>query len=414
MILSKDNAQSIKYALLLYLITNRGMFGDIGLLAFYGLCLWFILTDGLYTPLLKLMLWIIVPMLICFGVGFINHPTYDVFKDVYYFLSPVFTIYVGCIIAQRISIDVLKKSFLIVGIISSIAFIIKVLVQMGLVALIDPRTARVEGNEYVSSAVFLSLGVLVWELIKETQMTRREHRRYLWMFFINLLAIYISASRTFWVASVAFITIAAWPYIRKHLLRFTIIGILGIAGIGAIAVTNPDNTTIKTMLHSTEEMSATKFSSAADRNNNYRAYEVFRSMRQFETYSLTEKVFGRGFGETIDMVISPLGMRYIPFTHNGYPYILIKAGYAGMLCFFIFAFVMIRTIYRLRNYGDSNLRMLCYLAIGGIIVGYIVHSSVNGLFNHGYNIVLMLSGAYIYYQNKNEEDEDESPAYDQA
>lgn len=402
-----DNTQSIKFAFLLFLITNREMFGDIGLLAFYAICLWFIIKDGLYLPVFKYLALLIIPIVISFLIGFTKHGTYDTFKDVYYFLSPVFTTYVGCLIARRASIDVLKRSFLIVGIATALVYIIQVFASVGGLALVDPRSARYTTNAYVSCAIFLSIGVLLWGLITETTNTRRQYIRYVLMFFINFIAIYISGSRTYWLAAIVFMVVVSWTYIKKRLVRFGIIGIIVLTGIGAIIAKNPNNTTVKVILHSSDEMSATNFTTAAERNNNYRAYERYRAMKQFNGYPLLEKAFGGGFGEKIDMVISPVGARYIPILHNGYPYMLIKTGYFGMICFFLFGFLLIRMMLFHRNYGSSDVRMLCYLAIGGIIVSFVINASVWGLFNNGYNILLMLIGVYIYYLNETKQNESE-------
>lgn len=407
MAITSDNTQSIKFALLLFLITNRSMFGDVGFLAFYAICTWFIIKDGLYLPVFKYLSLMIIPIIIGVLIGFTQHGAYDVFKDVYYFLSPVFTTYVGCIIAKRAKIDVLKRAFLMVGIVTAIVYIIRVFTSVGGMALADPRAARYEGSAYVSCSVFLSIGVLLWGLITETDYTRKQHIRYALMFFINFIAIYISGSRTFWLTAIVFMAIVAWTYIKKRFVRFGFIGILVVAGIGAIIAANPNNTTVKVLLHSSDEMAATDFTTAAERNNNYRAYEKYRAMKQFNGYTLFEQVLGGGFGEKIDMVISPLGTRYIPILHNGYPYILVKTGYFGMICFFLFGFFLIRMMLYQRDYGSSDVRMFCYIAIGGVVASFIVNASVWGLFNDGYNILLMLSGAYIYYLNEAKKNETE-------
>lgn len=383
------------------------MFGDIGFLAFYAICMWFIIKDGLYLPVFKYLSLLIIPIVVCFLIGFTQYEPYDAFKDVYYFLSPVFTTYVGCVIARRVRIDVLKKAFLIVGIVTAIVYIIQVFTSVGVMALADPRAARYEGGAYVSCSVFLSIGVLLWGVITETANTRKQHISYVLMLFINFIAIYISGSRTFWLTAIVFMFIVSWTYIKKRLVRIGIISILVVAGIGAIIATNPNNTTVKVLLHSSDEMAATDFTTAAERNNNYRAYERYRAMKQFNDYTLFEQAFGGGFGEKIDMVISPLGARYIPILHNGYPYILIKTGYFGMTCFFLFGFFLTRMMLYQRYYGSSDVRMFCYIAIGGIVASFIINASVWGLFNDGYNILLMLSGAFIYYLNEAKESETE-------
>ena len=57
-------------------------------------------------------------------------------------------------------------------------------------------------------------------------------------------------------------------------------------------------------------------------------------------------------------------------------------------------------MWKLRNIDDSDLKMFCYMAIGGVLATFIINASVWGLFNNAYNILLMLSGIFIYYYNK--------------
>lgn len=70
-----------------------------------------------------------------------------------------------------------------------------------------------------------------------------------------------------------------------------------------------------------------------------------------------------------------------------------------MACFILFGYGLICRMHKMSNYGSNDLRMLCFMAIGGIVVSFIVNASVWGLFNDAYNILLMLGGMYLYYLN---------------
>ena len=400
MVTKFDTYQSIKLAIILFLITNRNLFGDIGFLTFYIICVWYILRDGLYWPVFKYVAIIMFPILVGFVMGLPKHEMYDTFKDIYYFLSPVFTCYVGCIIAKRTSINVLKQAFLIVGIFMAIFYVFSVFIEVGMLALGDPRAARYERDSSVSCAVFLSLGILLWDVTSNSQTVKKQGVIYIILFLINLLAIYISGSRTYWITVLVFMGIVAWSYIKERLMRFIVIGIVTLISIVMLLSANPNNTTVEVLLHSVEEMTEDDFSSSKKRNDNYRAYEAYRAMNQFENYHIKNRILGGGFGEKIDMVISPIGIRYIPILHNAYPYILIKVGYLGMACFILFGLILVRGMWILRNVDDSDLKMFCYMAIGGVLATFIINASVWGLFNNAYNILLMLSGIFIYYYNK--------------
>ena len=395
---TSDSVKSIKLAVVILLITNRGVLGDIGFIAFYLICVLFILRDGLYFPVLKYIGLLIIPVVISIFTGLLRrHEYYDIFKDVYYFLSPIFTTYVGCIIAHRTKLNVLKQAFLIVGIFVAVIFILQSVTESGVTAFLDPRTSRVEESLYLNSAAFLSLGVLMWNVVIEKNLKHTKWNLFLLM--LNIFTVYMSGSRTYYVAALAFVLIISFPYIKRHILKFAMfIGII-IIGLTALIMTNPDNNTVTTILHSSDEITVGDYKTASERNNNYRGYEAFRALDQFNNYPTRYKIFGGGFGEKIDMVISPLGPRYIPIIHNGYPYILIKNGFLGMACFILFGYGLICRMHKMSNYGSNDLRMLCFMAIGGIVVSFIVNASVWGLFNDAYNILLMLGGMYLYYLN---------------
>ena len=67
--------------------------------------------------------------------------------------------------------------------------------------------------------------------------------------------------------------------------------------------------------------------------NNWRGYEVYCAQDEFANYNLLEKIFGKGFGATVDakgyanLVTSEDSL---PYLHNGYYTTLIKMGIVGV------------------------------------------------------------------------------------
>lgn len=348
--------------------------------------------DGLYKPLLKNIAWLVVPICWALFIGLVRHSLYDVFKDVYYFLSPVFVVLFGGIVAKRLSNEELKKVFVWVGIISSVVFIASSLWKMGITSFFDPRTSRDEGSMYVNSSIFLSLTVLIYDIV----LKENRSKAMVICLLINLLAIWMSGSRTYWVAALVVALVIGYPWVKRHTIKTILLALcFALFGLYIVDVGHNNRTTV-TLMKSVDEMEVRKYDSEEQRNNFYRGYEAWRAMQQYKSYDMLMQFTGAGLGEKVDIVDSPIGIRYVPILHNGYPYILVKTGFAGMCCYLIWAFLSVFLVRKNWNSESESNDMMGLCAVCGILVVLITHSSVNTIFNSSYNILLMLVGVYIY------------------
>lgn len=70
-----------------------------------------------------------------------------------------------------------------------------------------------------------------------------------------------------------------------------------------------------------------------DFNDNYRSYENILTIKQVKQKGTAATIFGQGMGSSIDLKkkvwLQSSFMRYIPFLHNGFMTILLKAGVLG-------------------------------------------------------------------------------------
>lgn len=203
------------WVIIFCIVANRNIFGDFGFLSFYAICVFLLVMDGLYKPLLKNIAWLVVPICWALFIGLVRHSLYDVFKDVYYFLSPVFVVLFGGIVAKRLSNEELKKVFVWVGIISSVVFIASSLWKMGITSFFDPRTSRDEGSMYVNSSIFLSLTVLIYDIV----LKENRSKAMVICLLINLLAIWMSGSRTYWVAALVVALVIGYPWVKRHTIK---------------------------------------------------------------------------------------------------------------------------------------------------------------------------------------------------
>ena len=63
-------------------------------------------------------------------------------------------------------------------------------------------------------------------------------------------------------------------------------------------------------------------------------------MHSYLTGSFLSIIIGKGFGYLLDIgfiqILADIKIRYIPFLHNGYVYILLKTGFIGLFSYLLF------------------------------------------------------------------------------
>lgn len=382
------------YILLFYNRTE--IFGDqVGAVFFYFIIAVFWLKDGINRAVMNSMKLLFVPILYSLLLGIFHYGMYDVFKDTFYFLSPIFSMYFGCVLAQRYDAKTLLKATCLAGLISSVQFLVRVYSTAGLAALYNPRAARTENELLANSLITLSILILFYRTLYQKK------RGVLLLFLLNFIAIYVTGSRTYWVTTIVGMLIIALPSIRRHYIKWSLAGLLGVFILGTVIMNNTDNTTIQTLLRSKNEITLGDYRTDEDINNNYRGFEAYRAMITFRGFSPMHTMFGGGFGTKVDVLNSDLvGSRYIPILHNGYPYILIKSGLVGLLCYLLWGILLLRKLYRSRRNVDNDMSLILLLSTSSIAIVFITNLVITGLFNTIANSALFFVAAYIYYQQK--------------
>lgn len=379
--------------LLLLLIVLRPLLGQavgVGLLAF-AVFIVLIRRDKGYFPNYILL---VFPILYGVLIGIQNYPVYGVFKDVFYLSQPIIYIVLGYFIAQNIACRKFVSYITVIGVILAIYYLVEFFLLSGFAGLLDVRSVRNEYNLMPNFVIITSASFVFYDII----ILKKFSAKYIVLFSINLLTIYAAGSRTYLMCFVISIFIICYPLILqniKNLIRFFVISTLICVVLFTVF---KGSEMFDIIIHSKDEVSIRKYNTDADINNNYRGYEAYRALDMYSKWDVVNQLFGKGCGTLVDVIDADLvGTRHIPILHNGYPYLLVKVGLIGLISYCVFGGFLFFIITR-RSFNDRTLNRLKFVSIGGLIYIYIIHASVLGLFNPGYNFIWVLLGAFFKYR----------------
>jgi hypothetical protein len=336
------------------------------------------------------------PLLIVFGIGLMGtygHEWRDIFRDISYALMPITLLYLGFWIARDQSIwQLFLKVMLFLGFILALnhlsTFILDPSILSG-----DSIEIRNQGGS-TSEVVILAF---VFGLFHKRLCLTNIYPKYLPSYIIMpilLASTVLSFSRT-GTMMLVLLSLSMLGYLTKINHRFFLVIVLSIIAymtLFLITPENEENTYRSKLLRSAQEVTISDFSDMRDINSNWRGFEAYRAVETYLTGNVLHQVVGQGFGALIDLEINiQLGgedaktYSYIPITHNGYVYILIKTGAIGLICYTIFYFNLIvlarkyNNAINPKNVYISRLLMGCALSMMGVmyVVGGIaeIHSA---------------------------------------
>ncbi|MDN2677713.1 O-antigen ligase family protein [Janthinobacterium sp. SUN033] len=240
--------------------------------------------------------------------------------------------------------------------------------EMGFIGVLQIR-------DFVSPGSFLLVYCIVMLYEKRKSWKQVLHNPW----FIAVHAVFLAQfSRTYVLILAAFFLLSGRKIIdAKIMWRALALFILAAAVAGAFGLYDLIGETLHkaiSELHFNEEWTQ------EDIGTSYRAYEIFASFREFKNYPVLNEIFGGGFGALVhlDFPVPLGGAEYseIPWMHNGYLYILVKSGLAGLLCYFIFLLKMFR---RAKHCTAPHGRMMILGSIAGLLLSNMV---ICGIFSN--------------------------------
>ena len=148
-----------------------------------------------------------------------------------------------------------------------------------------------------------------------------------------------------------------------------------------------------------EEVKVHHFDTFEEINADWRGFEAYRALVTYQRFSPRESVMGGGLGTLVDLgfviSFSPLeSFQFVPTTHNGYAFLLVKTGPVGLLLFLILIFLIARSGWQNTRVGPPEQRFVGYLLLWTAITLLMTQGVVNGYFNrNGVTPNLFLLGA---------------------
>lgn len=353
--------------------------------------------------IIKLSNLLLVPVIIGTMGGLFQYAFYDVFKDIYYFLNPILYLLLGSIIAKRYDRMDALRAIVLSGSVCSLYLIFYMFNNYGMAAFLDPREARESLSVTGFAATAVAAIILLCDKLFFGTALFPNARTWMGLLLINLLSLYVSASRTdllVFVISLSVMLYVRFQY-RKHyiLLYLSFFGFI----LSVFFLSNPQSRFAEALLKAPEEITIQPAENVIEINENYRGHEAYMTMRTIRKGCFEERLVGQGFGATVDMgSYTPLNIRHIPIMHNGYPYILLKTGWIGMVVYILFGLLLLRLSLkgkgRYLSQDDGTFSFWKSFPIISALGLYLTNISITGIFNPESVILWISCGLSLQYK----------------
>lgn len=324
----------------------------------------------------------------------------DVFRDMLFAFNPLALLFIGYFLSSRGAnngrmVDVIVCA----GLITAALHLSEFVFNPGLLleGAQDIRNQAGSGDSIVGVAL-----VLLWNGKRLTYFSPwgSNPGRFYPALLLLLMSLILGFSRTHFV-TVIVLMLAFSGYIGRlkwrHILRLLfVLGAIGalIFMFGQDVQTNEGF--LAKIARSFTEIAIADYTSAEDINNNWRGFEAFQAFSGFLNAGTFEQFVGRGFGALIDlgfyMNLGGVELRYIPWLHNGYAYILTKFGMLGILLYGYFYFSLIRTGMKYGQHNDAVVRFFSRTLTGTIVSLVAITLVIGGIPAGAAGILVMLVG----------------------
>jgi hypothetical protein len=318
-----------------------------------------------------------------FGLIFsLDNSNYEVLKDFWY-LSKIYIFYIlGFLLGiQIIQFNKFISYFIIIGIIFALKFIIIFNYNTG-----SEDSIFTEAS--LSGRLPLVFTIILPFLILNTfinNFTKKINFKGI-IFIIIVLSIIFSYSRILIISTILIFlsALGLFDNNKKTFFWMLFIFCLLIAFFGLLPEYNPNEVTMFGKIsNSIAEISLTEGIDSAERISNWRGFEAYHAIDNFEKSSLFQMLFGRGLGSQVDLGVvvemnNYMEYRYLPHIHNGFLYVITKYGLLGLFFYLLF---ICKLLFIKKNKSNIKILLINRLIYGMAVVILLSTAVITGLFN---------------------------------
>ena len=361
----------------------------------YPITLYLCVSYPVARPIRRAILVFIIPSAVALVIGLLQrYELHDVIKDYAYFFIPVTGLCLGSFFNRKYGTIRFLEAQEVSGKIISIIFLTFMLAIYGSDILYKAREIRetIEGGLIIDLGFIpvVTCGILLYKILYFNQ--KHLIKDTIWL-LICTLAIIVSGSRTYFISLIIYIISIITPLFRQHLVR----SIISVGIMAAIIITViTTNSSFKESLSGSFEEIDIHNTEQLNENDNYRGYEARMTLATVLEYKTINKLLGGGAGATVDMGTYAPIRRFVPITHNGYAYILLKFGIIGIILILAFGAWALWYIVKWHT-KDLSERLIKYISIASIISLYAANYVIWGIFNELTLILTTITGSTISY-----------------
>ncbi len=387
--------------------------GAYGLALLVSLALLWLRSRELALPRGLVTLLIFPLLLLCVTLhGAYNHPASDFFKDLWYFTLPIVYLSFGYLVFERVGQwQRFVQPLLVAGGGIAVFSLVNAAVHRDSLASASSVDAY---REVTGTGTFIPmLPLIVVLLLRRAQLPAKGLERWktlrAFFYLTSTAAILITFSRThiLMLAAGALCTLQPRAVIRRMVGGGGMGLLVLLAGMGAggyyvaHASSGPLGLFMNKVVNSSSEVKVRAYETFADINNHWRGFEAYRAEKTYAAYPTGDKIFGGGGGALVDLGIamqlsSTQSFKYIPITHNGYMYLLVKTGICGLCLFAFFILQLLATAWKALRLRFPEATMAGLALLWTPLVIAATQGVITGIFNKGELMpVLFLTGAAV-------------------
>lgn len=325
----------------------------------------------------------------------INDSSYFIIQSLFYLTTPLIFTFIGMQISRITTPPIILKYFVYAGTIGALGYILFSIYSFGLKVFINPYVMR-ELFAWGSITTVIALVLALFSKESGIILFKNQTNKNV-IAGINLLALFLTASRTYYLVFLIFLFIFLF---KKNKKMTILIGSLFALGIVVLLSSDIDSKLIYKMRSIGTETSMGEYTTDNEINTKYRGFETYMAFKTYVSGTPLNLVFGHGLEKQVDLgTYVKLGGTYrkvIPVLHNGYIYLLIKEGLLGLLFFLVF-FVKITKL----KTEDTSLKFIRKIVICSVISLLVTNFVVGTFFSPEMSILWILFGIYIVHIEKN-------------